>query len=109
MLISVPFTLCVTVPRGLRRPGCASAEQAPEQRSHVIPSKARDLLLPAALATADPRRSAPRDDIRLLLRHVRILVIDWWRARRLDRPRAHPSNQVQLRPGLGLRARAART
>src|SRR5690348_10673064 len=89
MLISVPFTDWVTLPRWLRRPGCASAWQA-HTRSRAIQVVARTGTL-------------------LLLSHVRILVIHRRRERLLDRAWTHPANEIELGTGLVVRARAACT
>src|SRR6476646_6941155 len=99
MLISVPSTDGVTVPPCLRRPGWASAEQAPNARRAGVMPSATLLVIP---------RFAPRDDIQSLLRHVRIFVIRRWGEGLLDRARAHPAHQVQLRARLVVRSRTAR-
>src|SRR5687768_5646426 len=43
----------------------------------------------------------------LLLAHVCVAPVAWWRERLLHRPRAHPPDQIQLRTRLVVRARSA--
>src|SRR5437868_1165448 len=92
MLISVPFTVWVMVPRGLRRPGCARAKQAPNA------TKARSDALVIL--------SEAKDDKRSFLAHVRVFVIGGRGEGLLDRARADPTHEVQLRARLVVRPRA---
>src|SRR5678815_5149586 len=60
------------------------------------------------LTTCDYRLTTIDYCLASLLRHERILIVRRRRKRLFDRPRAHPANEIQLRPGLVVRPARSR-